>query len=406
MTRSFRVLKHSLTTGSFRILDQALWSFGFFAFNLAAGISMSTRVFADFSIATAIGLIAVGVSRASAVDVSVVVGGRSSVDTLRSLHKWRSLRTALVLAGVAFVAVGCTTFASLDKFSVLVLSVVAFLMVFADIPRYFLIYARRFGQSLAISVTYAAVNGALIVAVALHLVSWHLLLLLWVMGALLTGLVGFLLLRLIESGNLPLGQDGYRLRLTLGAEALYAGIAGQVALFALYALGHYTDTAGVRLAYSLVLAPVFLLVQGLYPLFVLRTYRERGSTSGRLRTAVFWLSGMFVALVFVVTGAFIVGALGLAESILGPTEPFIIPLAFSLFAGQSVEVGVSLWRLTKSPTTMHHLRIVIVAVDVAGQIVGVGLGGAQGFVYAILLIAFGKTLFATWMLVSSVRSPA
>jgi hypothetical protein len=77
----------------------------------------------------------------------------------------------------------------------------------------------------------------------------------------------------------------------MGAEALYSALGGQLGIFLIYLTSDPSATTGIRLAYSLVFAPAFMIIQGLTPLYLLRMsdlYRQ-ASNEG-IRLTVYWIS--------------------------------------------------------------------------------------------------------------------
>jgi hypothetical protein len=144
------------------------------------------------------------------------------------------------------------------------LFVLAGALVLADTPRQILVYGKRYGVAFGLSGVYAfaALLGLLF---SLAWAKGGLLMAAWCGGSLASFGMGLLLQRRVPRGfSRSLRVRAYRW--TLSAEALYLGLVNQLAILILYWTAAPETTAGYRLAYSLVFAPAFMVIQGLAPM--------------------------------------------------------------------------------------------------------------------------------------------
>ncbi|WP_141216973.1 hypothetical protein [Rhodococcus sp. 14-2483-1-2] len=371
-----------------RLADQASWSAGFFLFNILCSIILSTSEFAALAVVTSVCFIVIAVVRAGAINARVVAGARVGISpeltlSTRAATKWAGAGSLLA----AFVVL---TILYSDVHSMLLVSLITLgvVLILSDTPHQMLIFYSRYIWAAVLALAYAALGVVLFI---IHnLVSPVLLILIW-SGSCLTLLIGGTLLVRSAIGGYrpPLDVSAFSWR--LAAEALYVGVSGQLAILLLYLLSNSDASAGFRYSYALVFAPAFMIIQGLSPLFIKSLARLR--TGPELaRRSMLW--SIFVASTL---GVSAFGALGVSHvfpdyTALVVARDFVLPVGLAVLSSQLLEGVTSASRFMLSPKLLHRLRVGVVGIDIAVQVVGVVFFDVYGLVVAICILAAMKVL--------------
>lgn len=379
-----------------RTLDQGLWSLAFFAFNLAAGISLTVNEFAALSVGAALGFIAVGTSRAWGIYASIVDAAKAGIRPEDSIDRWSSWRGtatfAFVVAAASFVWIS----RSGGLGYALAVAALTGSMVVADLPRQVLIIRGRYARAAQLAGLYAA--GAVVtVALLAAGVDNVVLLPLW-FGTLLVVLVAGVVLCGNETAVRSPAHFSIAWRIT--AEAVYLGIGSQIATLLLYLIHDDTATAGIRFAYSLVFAPAFVVVQSIQPL-IFKQFATLSAQGTRAVIAVSVRWNIAVAAGLGACGFIGFTALSTVFSDSGPSAavPYVLPVGLAILSAQTFEVALMATRFFVTPVVTHRARLASVLVDVGGQTVGVVLGGAAGLVLALVSMSVVRIAVAVAMLV-------
>lgn len=388
-----------------RVLDQGLWSLGFFAFTLTAGLALDIPTFAAVAVGTAIGFIAVGAARAWAVNAPVIVAGRAGIAPELAIDLVSGRRGALFFAGIAAAITG--GWIALDDSAATALSIAALcgLVVLADLPRQVLVIRGRYRQSAAISLTYAVLGGCVGGSMLLGLDTAALVPLWCAVLAVLTA-AGVVLCGRSETGTDALEHLGSRVSFAwrMTAEALYLGIGSQVSTLLLFLVNDDTATAGIRYAYTLVFAPAFVVVQGLQPLVIKHVARVApDGPKPVVRICLAWS----VAVSSAVALCGVAGAV-LLWTVLSDTGPaiattYLVPVAVAIISGQVFEVALLAARMFVRPETAHRVRLVSVLTDVGSQAIGVVAGGAAGLIAALVVVGVARIVVSALVLVMTPR---
>ncbi|MBE7191070.1 MAG: hypothetical protein INR66_01145 [Gordonia polyisoprenivorans] len=377
-----------------RLLDQGLWSAGFFLVNATAAFTMTAADFAALSIATAIAFIAVAVMRSWGVYSFVVVSGRRHRPAAAFVDGHAAWRGAFVCATVGAVVTGAWLSERASTGLALLFALLGALIVVSDLPRQLLIAVGAHTRTLPLSSVYLV--GGVVTTVAFLLP----------VGATFTVVAWLLMLVLVTIVGLVLGPRGRarerdpvehkRVAWRLSAEALYLSIAGQAGLLLLFALHDPTSTAGLRFAYSLVFAPAFVLLQGLQPLMVRQAASAAALGARRsVRLATEWCLGQATLLAAV--GGVIGVALWLFADAAGPRAalPFIVPLGVSIVSAQVFETALMAARFYLDPEVVHRTRLVVVLLDVGSQALGIVIGGPVGLAVALVVFGLARLLLSS-----------
>lgn len=364
-----------------RTVDQGLWSLGFFAFNLAAGLTLPVEQFASLSVATAVGFIAVGASRAWGIYAPVVGAATIGVSPETSIDRGSSWRgTGLFAAISSVVAFGWVGRNGNVGFA-LVVAALAGTMVVADLPRQVLVIRGHYLRAAMLSGIHAV--GALATA-SLVAVGVHALLPAWLVTLAVVLVVGLALCGRETAEVRAPTQFSISWRIT--AEAFYLGVGSQIAILLLYAVDDDVATAGLRFAYMLVFAPAFVVIQGVQPLI----FKHLATSSAHGTRAVLALSIRWNLLI--AAGLGVCGLVGYAvlTTILtetGPSVaiPYVLPVGVAILAAQTFEVALMATRFFVTPALVHRVRLGSVLIDVGTQAAGVYLAGAEGLVWVLVV---------------------
>ena len=372
-----------------RVSDQLLWSFALFGFNFGASLLFAASGFAALAVATALAFIVIAMVRAWTANARIIAGAKVGLAPEQSLDIRSSLIVSVVGAAATAAITAVWIFQTESLTNTLAFSILAGFLVLADTPRQLLIYSKKYKSSIWISAVYA-LTSAISLLVAHLFSSAEMLIWIWYTGTLAALLLGLVLQRrgvARPTRKLRVGAYAWR----LGAEALYAGVASQLAILLLYWIEPPSTTAGYRLAYSLVFAPAFMVIQGLSPLYTARlanTYlvrSEKLGTSGAL-----WSSAITVLVVVCGLAAGLATILFPDYSNLVAALPYILPVGLSLLGAQLVEAAFQAVRFTRPPTFTHRLRIVVIGADLAIQVVTLVFAGVDGLVVGIAAVGIVK----------------
>ena len=150
----------------------------------------------------------------------------------------------------------------------------------------------------------------------------------------------------------------------------------------------------MRLAYSVVFAPVFAVAQAIYPLVAVRVLNQFARGRSEATLVRYWSAGITVGVaLFGMIGWGVLSALG-AGSEFAAAKYYLIPVGFAFASAQILEVVLLVTRLTSSPGRMNAVRLAIVSLEIASSIIGGLLWGAPGVVASILVIGCFKVILA------------
>ncbi|MDV7991219.1 hypothetical protein [Rhodococcus sp. IEGM 1374] len=398
MTTSPSVQNAALTRAGVlvRTLDQGLWSLGFFAFNITAGVSLTVSEFASLSVGAALGFIAVATSRAWGIYAPIVDAARMGVRPEDSIDRWSSWRGTIAFAtaagGASFVWIG----RSGEWGYAAAVAALAATMVISDLPRQVLIIRGGYARAALLAGLYAVGGSLAAAAIALGIDNTALIPI-WfctLMIVLATGLV------FCGTATSTVKSDShFAIAWRITAEAVYLGFGGQIAVLLLYMIQDDTATAGIRFAYSLAFAPAFVIIQSVQPLIFkqLATLSAQG-TRAVLAVSVRWN----IAVALGLGGCGLVGyaALSTVFSDTGPATalPYVLPVGLAILSAQTFEVALMATRFFVSPAFTHRARLASVLVDVGSQSVGVFVGGAAGLVWTLIVLSGMRIALSVAML--------
>lgn len=366
-----------------RVLDQVAWSAGLFLFNAAALNSVDLSTYSAIAVATATAFIAVAVARSYSTSAGIVIATRSGIPSTMSVDRRRTALTSAVIGLAAALAL--LVWMIIEGVpQAAVLSLLVFSIVFADAPRQCLIVAGSYVAVSLSSALYALAGAAVLVSSFVGsppvIGFWSSTLLLLCVGtwALVLGTVH-------RSWKYPRSRVATRTAFSLGLEAAYFGIAGQIGLIALFAIELTDDTAALRVAYALVFSPAFSLVQGLLPLITreLSAKSVSGQTDQARRLVFGWILFVLVAAIASALVARLWLPLISGSPPIEDLLPFLLPVGLSLVAGQTLEVAVLFLRLVSDGRGVHLQRTVVASLDIALQVLGVFLFGVPGLIGVI-----------------------
>lgn len=371
-----------------RLLDQGLWSAASFAFYLVTAMFLSVSEYASVTVCSSIGVIVAAAVRAYAVDGRVIAGARNGHSSGESLE-----RKSLLMSGLAG-ALG----ASLLSFIWLLaansvihwwLPVLAGAIVLADGPHYAYTMYGLFRRAAYVASVYAVLAGILFVLsyreVPLPLV------LTWVIALGAVWIIG--LAGPIPWKSSPFATLGVSLRLS--GEALYSALGSQLGILVIFITSPPDDTAGIRLAYSLVFAPIFMLIQGLQPLLLSRM-AQLHTLGGASQLRLLWIWISFSGGGVVVSG--IAGA-ALALSMwqgtnFGTVLPFLLPVGAAMLGSLLLDSVMLPMRFTVAPKVPHRIRLAMVSGEACVQITLALVWGTQGLVVALMIGFLAKVVLA------------
>ncbi|MBF4589299.1 hypothetical protein [Curtobacterium sp. VKM Ac-1395] len=271
----------------------------------------------------------------------------------------------------------------------LFLAVLAALIVLADGPHYLLTLRKRFASAILGAVPYAlasavAVTLALLDPVKPVVVIW------------MIGLAIALALSWVAASRLPTADRdvpavvGTSFRIS--AEALYSALGSQLGILIIYLIAVPAATAGIRLAYSVVFAPVFSIIQALTPLLLVKmSDLGSGASSRRARTATFWILGGLGGVLLSGVIGWVIATTGAAGETYEHTAPFLVPVGAALAGNLVLDTALLLLRFNADSRVPHRIRLAVVAVDLVTQLaltLTLGLSGLVGALIAMAVVKF------------------
>jgi hypothetical protein len=387
----------------FRLTDQMAWSGGFFLFNMAAAFTFAVSSYAAVTVAASIGVIGAACVRAYALDGLLVAGAKAHVGLNESFSGrivWVSSVVGGAVAGALSLLWIWLSTHEAPSWSLIVLSMT---VVLADAPHYLLIMKRAYSRALRAGMLYL-LGGAIAILFAKQFGPMAVMLT-WVMSTLACTLAGWLSTG--KSATLRLEFAYRHISRRMGAEALYSALGSQLGIFLIYLTSDASVTTGIRLAYLLVFAPAFMLIQGLTPIYLVRMsdlYRRASNKGTRL--ASYWIIGSCILLGVAGACGFFAASLPLFDKTnLSATIPYLIPVGLSIMGGISFDAALLGWRFRVSPKFPHRARLATVGVDLATQVTGVLVAGPQGLVVALICTALLKATLAMFMILKLRHKP-
>ncbi|MDQ1106749.1 hypothetical protein [Nocardioides zeae] len=365
------------SVASLRIADQAAWSLAFFAFNAQCLSALRADQFAGLATATALGFIGVAISRSATLQADIISGTKQHVLSTEAVM----VRSGLKVNALLGLAVGGCAWLATSRLGDIgfVFAFLAAGLVLADSPRQILVIEGRYVWSLFLAVGHAILAGFGVLFFQDDPSVW------WLIVLCLLCWGGWMIVALTRVPHLrERAPATVGLRLSLGLEACYFGLAGQVGLFALYFADVSDATVALRVSYALVFSPVFSLLQGLVPLIV-RELNERmvqrrvGDVRRLLRrvsASVFFLSLLAGGL-----GCIVVPRFWAVDSNL--FLAFLPVVGLSLVAAQVLELYVTSIRMLEVSKGLHAERTALAAGDIVLQLASVLIMGPLGLVSAI-----------------------
>ena len=342
-------------------------------------------------------------ARAAGTDSQLIDGAQRREPTRSSYFLGSSYVISLMAAAVAvgLVLVLSLTMGEEDLVtSGVLLAAWAGLMVLADASRYSLVMSANFVASTKTSAAYLAGTG--IAAAAVATFGTDVVVVAVLVLTLVTAFGGYQALRALGAARHP--RFPVRLSIGLGAEAAYVGIGTQLAPLILFALGAVAETTGLRLAYSVVYAPLFALVQALYPILVLRVLDTADPKHSGAKVVRPWIVGVMAGTSLSALVGYALAWSGMEFIPLSDIVPFLFPVGIAFFGGQIIEVGLLLQRLRWPPWKMNALRLMTVSVEIAVSVVAAATLGVTGVIGAMIAVGIAKIALATGFLVSARRN--
>lgn len=384
----------------FRLTDQVSWSAGFFSFNLAATLVLATAEYALLALATSIVFMGVAVARSWSLGARIVVATKVSLKVTQAISLKSMAGSSLLVGAIVAAAVGLSGAGHLPLM-VLQIVILAFGLVLADMPRQGLIYLSRYNQALFVSLAYA---GLSFVALACSFFLALTPIWLWMVSGYLCALLGWFFQWRLPPATAALPKRmalSHAWRLT--AESVYTSVASQLGLLLLYWFTDPNATAGYRLSYALIYAPAFMLLQGIAPLLAVQLANEISSLGrAKLRT---WFLGPGLAII----SALLCGLLGYAAGrspfvpeTISRVVPFLVPVGLALVGSQVLDFLLSGVRYFVTEHVMHRVRLFTVTIDVVVQALAISLGGVDGLLLSLVILAVIKLAAAGAISVSIV----
>lgn len=393
-----------------RLLDQTAWSGAFFLFNLAASLSMSVDSYAFFAVVSSIAFIGVSVARNVGVNSRVVAGARNETAPATAISlKYGVLAYGMVgfVAVLAFVVADCfPTSESGDSSAILGLALYAigFFIIQSDLPRQLLIFGSEYRWSLLLSCIYL-VSGCVGLVLWFFMRSTSAVLSVWLLALLLVAVFGVFRYKLrVGSPGVDKNLRANAFAWRMGVEALYIGLGSQASVLLLFFAHNPTATEGIRLGYSLVFSPAFMVFQALVPLYIQRLANAYLSSEA-VDTKLVWLA------VFGCIGVFGLSAIvaKLVSDIfpsyrgLSSAMNYLVPVGLSVLSNQIIELAVAGGRFAWRPQNTLRLRFFVVGIDLCTQITAVVVGGVSALVGSMVVLSVFRFLIAL-LLIRSVSS--
>jgi hypothetical protein len=145
------------------------------------------------------------------------------------------------------------------------------------------------------------------------------------------------------------------------------------------------DTAGIRLAYTIVFSPVFSIIQGLTPL-LLRRLSQMHMNGDRREARIL---GLWVAAG--TAGVVLSGLVGLVLCLtvwqggtFASTLPYIAPVGASMLGSFILDAALLVIRFKAAPSLPHRLRIWLLSGDLLLQVTLTLAFGALGLAAGLL----------------------
>jgi hypothetical protein len=379
----------------YRLTDQMAWSAGFFLFNMAVAFTSSVSSYAAVTVACAFGLIAAACVRAYALDGLLVAGATARVNLHDSFSRrvvWISSVVCGAIASAFSVLWIWLSTGETPNWSLIVLPMA---IVAADAPHYLLTMKRAYNRALRTGSLYLL--GGLFAIFFGKYLGLMAVMMMWVASTSICTLTGWLLAGNSVTRRLEFPYRHVSRR--MGAEALYSALGGQLGIFLIYLTSDPSATAGIRLAYSLVFAPAFMIIQGLTPLYLLRMsdlYRQ-ASIKG-IQLTVYWISASCLLLAFAGICGFVAVVLPFSPTTLTSSVPYLVPVGLSIMGSICFDAALLGWRFRVNPKFPHRARLGTVAIDLAAQATGILVAGPQGLVVALISMAALKAIFGTFLI--------
>lgn len=386
-----RVRSAARSNVTLRLVDQGSWSAAFFLFTLSSSHVLPLREFASLTVVTSIGVIAAACARAFAMDGRIVAGTRLNLRVDEALSSSAVLLTSMAFALLATVASAVwLTLGQAD--ASLLPTAVAGLIVLADGPHYLLTLRKRFAAAIVGALPYAV--GAIVVALSAVFGLGADVLLVW-----MTSLAVSLGVSWCTIGTTPQtaravpGVLGTSIRIS--AEALYSALGSQLGILIIYLVASPTATAGIRLAYSIIFAPVFSIIQALTPLLLVKMSElDAAGATAQVRLAGNWLAGGFAGVLLSGLVGWWVSATGVAGAAYDHIGPFLVPIGAALLGNLVLDTALLVLRFRAEPKTPHRIRLVIVSGDIVVQLALTLWLGLPGLITALTAMAAVKVVAA------------
>lgn len=387
-----------------RLVDQGSWSVAFFVFTLTTSHVLPVDEFASLTVVTSIGVIAAACARAFAMDGRIVAGTRRGLRVEQALSSRVVLTTSALFAVVAVAASAAWLMLGPARTALLPTALAA-LIVLADGPHYLLTLRRRFGAAILGAVPYAAAAVAAAVTTVVGLGAG--VVVVWAACLVVSLAVSWLAVVRLPRRARPV-PAGTGTSTRIAAEALYSALGSQLGILIVYLVASPAATAGIRLTYSVVYAPVFSIVQALTPLLLVRMSElDAAGPGSQVRLASRWVLGGVVGVVLSGAVGWGVSASGVAGTAYDHIVPFLVPIGAALLGNLVLDTALLVLRFRTHARTPHRVRLLVVAGDLAAQLVLTLCLGLTGLVVALTAMAGVKATVAvlTWRAVQNAPRP-
>ena len=385
-----------------RLLDQVLWSSGFFLFNLTSALTLPTGTFAALAVSTTIGTIVAAAIRAFSAEGRLIAAARLDIGIGGSIDP-KTIWKAAGVGSICAVSISAVWLYLAPESNVnWMICALAGSIIWADLPHYLLVLLGKYKRALSIGALYSVVAASTLISGTL--LDSEAVIISWLCITTLLSASG-----LVQVQRLGLTSERFEHRgvnWRLGAESLYSSLGTQIGTLVIFVIAEAAVTGGIRLAQSVVFAPVLMIIQSLQPIFIRRMAElHRKARGGERKLAVVWTSTLGACLIGVALLAWIsMDSFAWVEQFLQPSLPYLVPVGATMLGSLAFDASLSASRFRLHPKVPHRIRLCIVSTEVLLQLSGIIIAGSLGLVIALIIAGCVKFCIGALMLIVIRRS--